>query len=990
MNSYIINNINNNNDDNNDLRMNIGLDLYNRAKKLYLYKNNNDNDNRIKSLTDSNYVFNIDEWLVLFKMNITFIVMQRKFINDDGSINIVHLVDDLNLNKKKNYSIYNNSLGLSNDTEKITTFSNSKNNPSKIIFKLLSDLDNYNNLRYRFLIIGNELNILINKKYLDNITTSICKRPYIFKYINSDWNIFNIDVKSTDIPITKNIEINDESINNNIKLKPFNYQINNVHWMKNLETIISMNLSKLKFVRKKYIKYRYVLKPLYTNDNYNYYASHEKLLYNENLLKKHFTKNININGGVLCDEVGLGKTFSMFCLIISNLPLEEYNNKCRKYIEYYSQEKLEKRKIIVKNKKKYKFIFKDENNIEHKWNDDSMAAYWTRNFIYQDKDKYIKEIENEKEKEKEEEENENENEKKKLIFTERVYSRATLICCPKRLCAHWEDEINKYKDDNMELKIIKITTIIQYRKLFLGDLCAADIIIICIDFINNINYQKESDLLENINWYRIIVDEGHEIMTISYLEKSSYSNRNWISRLLSIYSKYKWVCSGTPLARNNDNFGGILYFLTNGKFKYEYLKNLEFEIKMDIINRYFHRNIKENLKSDIFIPNIIENTIFLKQSPTERTVYLSSVSYGDTLRMMQLCTHILVSEYELKVLGDNVETLENVHLKMTEHYNKCLIDEYLKLDNTKFKIDEVNETIQFSKRTIINIDERNRIVANYKSNRKTLTNRLVDIQNEIKNIEFRLNLFKNLNTKISELKDSTCQICLDDFNKFAIFNCGHIFCDICIKRLLNNKLSINCPLCRSIINKNDINIIDNILNNDSVNENENENENGDSENGNNKRYNDNVNKWGTKMAYLIEYLIETLSENKNNRIIIFSQWKKMLNLVGNVLNKMNISHVYVKGNIHIVTNSIRKFKNDPSIRVIMLSSETSCSGNNLTEASHVVLLDTMNASREQALAIEEQAIGRTKRLGQTKRVKVTRLIMENTIEYDYYKRNMRI
>ena len=38
--------------------------------------------------------------------------------------------------------------------------------------------------------------------------------------------------------------------------------------------------------------------------------------------------------------------------------------------------------------------------------------------------------------------------------------------------------------------------------------------------------------------------------------------------------------------------------------------------------------------------------------------------------------------------------------------------------------------------------------------------------------------------------------------------------------------------------------------------------------------------------------------------------------------------------------------------------------------------------------IEEQAIGRAVRLGQTKKVIVNRLIMRNTIEHDYYIRNI--
>ena len=82
-----------------------------------------------------------------------------------------------------------------------------------------------------------------------------------------------------------------------------------------------------------------------------------------------------------------------------------------------------------------------------------------------------------------------------------------------------------------------------------------------------------------------------------------------------------------------------------------------------------------------------------------------------------------------------------------------------------------------------------------------------------------------------------------------------------------------------------------------------------------------------------------------------------------------------------------KFKTDPLIKVIMLSSETCASGNNLTEASHIVFVDVLNTNKTRAIAIENQAIGRAVRLGQQKNVIVKRLIMKNTIEEEYYNKN---
>jgi SNF2 family DNA or RNA helicase len=114
----------------------------------------------------------------------------------------------------------------------------------------------------------------------------------------------------------------------------------------------------------------------------------------------------------------------------------------------------------------------------------------------------------------------------------------------------------------------------------------------------------------------------------------------------------------------------------------------------------------------------------------------------------------------------------------------------------------------------------------------------------------------------------------------------------------------------------------------------------------------------------------------------------MLKLVGKVLSESGVEHLFLHGSIHVVSARIRRFKLNPKIRVVLLSSDRASSGLNLTEASHIVLLDTLNTDRDSARVIEEQAIGRSVRLGQEKRVQVQRFIMRETIEHEFYLRNI--
>ena len=138
------------------------------------------------------------------------------------------------------------------------------------------------------------------------------------------------------------------------------------------------------------------------------------------------------------------------------------------------------------------------------------------------------------------------------------------------------------------------------------------------------------------------------------------------------------------------------------------------------------------------------------------------------------------------------------------------------------------------------------------------------------------------------------------------------------------------------------------------------------------------------MSHLINYL-NNLLDDKSNRIIVFSRWDSMLKMISKVFNDKDINHIFLNGSINVLNGRIKKFKIDQNIRVVLLSSDKSPSGLNLTEANHVILLDTVNDEDSDSVRIiEQQAIGRAVRIGQKKQVQVKRFIMRNTIEHDYF------
>ena len=144
-------------------------------------------------------------------------------------------------------------------------------------------------------------------------------------------------------------------------------------------------------------------------------------------------------------------------------------------------------------------------------------------------------------------------------------------------------------------------------------------------------------------------------------------------------------------------------------------------------------------------------------------------------------------------------------------------------------------------------------------------------------------------------------------------------------------------------------------------------------------------KYGSKLGKLI-LLIQSLTLDTNNKIIIFSQWDYMLLLIGKTLGDNNINNCFIKGNVHMRNSSINKFKqNDNDMKVIMLSLKNAASGTNLTEATHIIFVEPIDEDKEMINTIETQALARTCRIGQKQKVKLIRILLENTIEEEIYK-----
>lgn len=128
----------------------------------------------------------------------------------------------------------------------------------------------------------------------------------------------------------------------------------------------------------------------------------------------------------------------------------------------------------------------------------------------------------------------------------------------------------------------------------------------------------------------------------------------------------------------------------------------------------------------------------------------------------------------------------------------------------------------------------------------------------------------------------------------------------------------------------------------------------------------------TKVKVLMEEINAKVGEHK---ILVFSQFVEMLDIIKEALEQQGIGYAYLTGQTTNRGQKVESFKNEADVRVFLISLKAGGVGLNLTEADYVYLVDPWWNP-----AVENQAIDRIHRIGQTKKVIAVRLICSQSVE----------
>lgn len=227
---------------------------------------------------------------------------------------------------------------------------------------------------------------------------------------------------------------------------------------------------------------------------------------------------------------------------------------------------------------------------------------------------------------------------------------------------------------------------------------------------------------------------------------------------------------------------------------------------------------------------------------------------------------------------------------------------------------------------------------------------------DVTNAKNRQGLQDYLQLQIDSQED--CCVCLDSLKTPVITACAHAFCRDCIERVIETQHK--CPMCRAALVSNE-QLVEPAA--------------GMGE-GDETALDIDPETSSTKIEALVKVL-KASEADPAVKTVVFSQWTSFLDLAQTQLLRHGLSFTRLDGKMNSTRRdaAIDSLNSDPSCK-IMLASLSVCSvGLNLVAANQVILADSWWAP-----AIEDQAVDRVHRLGQSRDCKVVRLVVEGTIE----------
>lgn len=539
-------------------------------------------------------------------------------------------------------------------------------------------------------------------------------------------------------------------------------------------------------------------------------------------------------------------------------------------------------------------------------------------------------------------------------------SRATLMVCPLSTISNWEEQIKQHiKPGALTYYIYHGSNRIKdYKLLSNYDVVMTTYGSVASEVTARSKGKSGPWPLEEIGWFRIVLDEAHMIREQSTLQ---------FKAICRLQANRRWAVTGTPVQNKLDDLAALLAFLRlkpfdeKGKFT-QYItapfKMCDPEIVPKLRVLVDSVTLRRN-KTNIDMVSRTDELVKLDFSSSERKLYqLFEQNAQDKVQVLaagrermvggRMYIHILQSILRLRLISAHGKDLLNeTDLELVQGMTA---DSAIDIDSDD---EDVKPAVAESRsyEAFALMEETNNDVC-YSCHRQVGGNNEVDV---------------------SEREEDVIGY---------MTACFHLLCTRCIidwKRETNGQVSGNCLFCPSHISFqcNEIRKSKLQIEHEGPQTDKRENKNRSKD-----RYAD-YSGPHTKTRALIEDLLKSEAETAAKpdeppfKSVVFSAWTSHLDLIEFALEKERICFTRLDGKMSRTARSaaMAAFREDNSIHVMLVSVSAGGLGLNLISANTVYMMEPQYNP-----AAEAQAIDRVHRLGQKRAVRTVRYVMRNSIE----------
>ncbi|KAJ3128319.1 DNA helicase rad5 [Nowakowskiella sp. JEL0407] len=541
---------------------------------------------------------------------------------------------------------------------------------------------------------------------------------------------------------------------------------------------------------------------------------------------------------------------------------------------------------------------------------------------------------------------------------------ATLIICPLNVLGQWEREAKRCLPKELQVQLYYGTER-KDRTLISRFHNSKGIVLTTLGTLASDYADNESSPLYNVEWWRIMIDEAH------YIKEKATRNARACAYL---GSQNRWCITGTPIVNRLEDLYSLVSFLRihpwsqagffNGFVTTPFAKGGDarrsaMETVQTILEPILLRRTKDMKDANgLPIVPLPSKEIFIKYldfSEEEQEIYqelhshskrrlsvlknIGRIQYTHVFqllcRLRQCCDHIML----IKTLT-NVNTTDSNNIEILELQD--LITRYLGSENSEMGqngVESKGKSAGFAGKVIEQLERNERV---------------------------------------------ECPICLEMVGASSdgiLLPCLHVVCKDCVEGIVLAEKEGECPICRTKCTESDVLKIlgsKSETTPDSQEENNNEEQEVNSSQGSTLKLTSMKFRTSTKLKAMIELLKMIRDEGSGAKIVVFSQWTSMLDIVELVLKEHGFAFLRLDGSLTQKARDqvLKTFQAENSkIPILIASLRSSGVGINITAASNVIILDLWWNE-----AVENQAIDRVHRIGQTNNVRVWKMVVKGTVE----------